>query len=375
MKRYLLAVCGLSPQVITETLYALHQEGRMVDGIRIITTRIGKAEINAHLMSPEDGAYYRLLKEYGVADATVEFSARHIITVTDEHGSELDDIITQDDSEKVLLACMEQAFQLTREPDTTVYFSIAGGRKSMGACLAVAAQCYGRSQDRMYHVLVSPEFESNRNFFYPPMKSRLIELRHPVTREPYHKETRYARITLAPVPFFSIRTQLTDRMLKTPETPQVLMLSLVRDERPELVINLRERKLVWKGHEVDLRPAWIALYAFFGSLKKQAECSRNDCRECADCYRSFVELAGQNDEIAKLYRQTGTSRDIEDMDGGGIIDLSQENFRGYRSKINKELERAYGNHDLAQLQIAAHGVRPNKKYGIPLHQDRISLIL
>ena len=347
----------------------------MVDGIRIITTRIGKAEINAHLMSPEDGAYHRFLKEYGVADATVEFSARHIITVSDDHGVELDDIVTQDDSEKVLLACMEQAFELTREPDSTVYFSIAGGRKSMGACITVAAHCYGRPQDRMYHVLVSPEFESNRNFFYPPKASRLIELRNPVTGEPYHKETRYARITLAAVPFFSIRAQLTDRMLKSPETPQVLMLSLVRDDRPELVINLRERKLVWKGREVDLRPAWISLYAYFGLVKKQAVCVRNDCRGCATCHRSFPELSGQNDEIAKLYRPTGTNREIEVMGEGGIVDLSQENFRVYRSKINMELERSYGNHDLAQLQIVAYGVRPNKKYGIPLDRDRIHLIL
>ncbi len=38
MKNTLLAVTGLSPQVITETLYALHQNNRKVDGIHVITT-------------------------------------------------------------------------------------------------------------------------------------------------------------------------------------------------------------------------------------------------------------------------------------------------------------------------------------------------
>ncbi|NLV24760.1 MAG: TIGR02584 family CRISPR-associated protein, partial [Deltaproteobacteria bacterium] len=41
MKTVLLAVCGLSPQVITETLYALHQQGRQVDAVRVLTTRQG----------------------------------------------------------------------------------------------------------------------------------------------------------------------------------------------------------------------------------------------------------------------------------------------------------------------------------------------
>ena len=42
MKNILLAVTGLSPQVITETLYALHQINRRVDAIHVITTRDGK---------------------------------------------------------------------------------------------------------------------------------------------------------------------------------------------------------------------------------------------------------------------------------------------------------------------------------------------
>ena len=41
----LLAVTGMSPQVITETLYALHQQGRsMPENIYIITTAIGKKQ-------------------------------------------------------------------------------------------------------------------------------------------------------------------------------------------------------------------------------------------------------------------------------------------------------------------------------------------
>lgn len=51
----------------------------------------------------------------------------------------------------------------------------------MSACLAVSAQCYARSQDRIFHLLVTPEFESSRDFCYPSPASRafgLSEARH-----------------------------------------------------------------------------------------------------------------------------------------------------------------------------------------------------
>jgi hypothetical protein len=65
MKRILFAVCGLTPQVITETLYALLQQGRVPDAIRILTTREGKNAITAALLNPVDGAYYRFIRDKG----------------------------------------------------------------------------------------------------------------------------------------------------------------------------------------------------------------------------------------------------------------------------------------------------------------------
>ena len=66
MRTTLLALCGLSPQVITETLYALIMEGKKPDAIKVITTREGKESINAHLLNPETGQFYQLLREFGI---------------------------------------------------------------------------------------------------------------------------------------------------------------------------------------------------------------------------------------------------------------------------------------------------------------------
>jgi len=236
MKNILLAVCGLSPQVITETLFALFQQGRKVDEIHIVTTRAGKEAINANLLNPCDGKYYKLLNDYAIDFHNIAFGHGYIHTITDKNGVELDDITDEEDNELLLKKCLELAFQHTADPETAVFFSIAGGRKTMSACLTLAAQFYGRRQDRLFHVLVSPEFESNRDFYYPPPESLAIELRDK-EGHPYFKETKYAKVTLAPMPFVSVRSQLTDDMLKTTKDPATLLLSLIREERPQLVID------------------------------------------------------------------------------------------------------------------------------------------
>ena len=63
MKNILLAVTGLSPQVITETLFALHQSNQRVDAIHVITTRDGKETIFANILAGKSGQYYRYLEE------------------------------------------------------------------------------------------------------------------------------------------------------------------------------------------------------------------------------------------------------------------------------------------------------------------------
>ena len=55
MRNILLAVCGLSPQVITETLYALFHEGREVHAVHLITTRPGRDKVLAELLAPKTG--------------------------------------------------------------------------------------------------------------------------------------------------------------------------------------------------------------------------------------------------------------------------------------------------------------------------------
>lgn len=376
MKRVLLAVSGLSPQIITETVFALHQQGRTPDAIRVLTTREGKSVIHANLLNSSDGHYYSLLKDYGISPESIDFSSRHLYAPTDQFGAEYDDIAGEEENERFLSLCMEHAFEATRDSDTEVYFSIAGGRKTMGACLTVAAQCYARPQDRIFHVLVTPEFESSRDFYYPPPVSVPLVLMDHKSRTPYTKETRYAEVSLIPMPFFSIRERLTDNHLKQPETPASLMLSLVREKKGELIIDMKSRKISWKGREMDLMPARMAIYAFFAFLKKGAECHAPACHGCESCTLPINLILDKDCNIAELYRKhLAPYRDHEGMSDSGIQGLTAENFNSYRNKINRDIENSFGASEARHLQITSHGRRPGVRYGMSLESERIRIVI
>ncbi|MCD6271348.1 MAG: TIGR02584 family CRISPR-associated protein, partial [Deltaproteobacteria bacterium] len=107
MKTILLAVTGLSPQVITETLYALHQSNCHIDAIHVITTRDGKEKIYTGLLGGKKGHYYKYLKEYGIPSDSIDFSHGNIHVVTDEYGVEAADIANESHNEQLLKKCME----------------------------------------------------------------------------------------------------------------------------------------------------------------------------------------------------------------------------------------------------------------------------
>lgn len=371
MKTVLLALCGLTPQVVTETLFALHQQGRTVDAIRILTTRAGKDACLANLLRAGEGQYYRYLEDYGRAADSIDFAPRHLRVVRGEDGTELDDLGSEDDSERFLRLCMETVFELTADPRTQVLFSIAGGRKTMGASLSLAAQCYGRPQDRIYHVLVAPgEFESCRDFYYPPKEPSTVAV---LTRDrrPCHMSTSQAEITLVPMPFFPLRQHLTPAMLRQPESPVALMLSLVREDRPCLIIDLPQKKLVWKGVECDVPPSLLAYYALLALHKQEVDCGRPRCTDCDTCFLNIGQILQKQDEMTRLYQRLTGREPVK----SGATGLDEEYVKQYRSKLNRLIRTVYGEYEARRLLIGATADRPGVRYGIGMERESIRVVM
>ena len=373
MKNILLAVTGLSPQVITETLYGLHQNARKVDAIHVITTRQGKERIYAELLAGGNGHYFRYLDEYGIKRAGIDFGHRNVHVISDENGNELPDIVSEEDNEHLLNQCRDLTFRFTRDRNTSVFFSVAGGRKTMSSCLTVAAQMYGRPKDRLYHVLVSPEFESNPDFYYPPKESKKIELRDR-KGQPILKETKFAEINLIHIPFVSIRERLSSDLLKEPGDPATLMLSLIKEETPRLTVNLITGKIAYKTLELDLMPERMALYAFFAMQRKNCRKESKSCSGCTDCFLDIQGVFGKQKEIKELYEKLCSTRPTEEMSDRGITNLSAENFNMYKGKIKQDLFKRFGAYALKDLEIASLGRRPNTRYGLRMDQHRIEIV-
>ncbi|MHA1974143.1 MAG: CRISPR-associated ring nuclease [Candidatus Hodarchaeales archaeon] len=66
MKNILISLAGLTPQVITETLYyltQLHSPPIEISEIFILTTSLGKEKIISSLLDRHDGKYFALLED------------------------------------------------------------------------------------------------------------------------------------------------------------------------------------------------------------------------------------------------------------------------------------------------------------------------
>jgi CRISPR-associated protein (TIGR02584 family) len=211
-RHILLCMAGLTPQVITETLYAVTQQRReRVDEIHVITTLSGRDKITSMLLDPQHGQFYAFCRDYHIDPASIKFDETMLKLLCAPDERMLDDIRTVDDNSYAADQICEIVRELTRAPDTRLHASAAGGRKTMSIYLTAAMQLFGRRQDRLSHVLVDEYFEMHTGFFNIPPTPREIEMtdRQGQVRR---LSTAQATIQLADIPFIRLRRVMSNWM-------------------------------------------------------------------------------------------------------------------------------------------------------------------
>jgi CRISPR-associated protein (TIGR02584 family) len=178
-RRVLFAVSGLSPQIITETIYALaissNEESRFVPTeIQVLTTTEGARRIRLALLSEQPGGFAGLRRDYKLPPIKFDESSLHIIT--DSSGTALQDIRTESDNQLVADAITEKIRAITSDDACALHVSMAGGHKTMCNYAGYALSLFGRKQDRLSHLLVSTPFESSYEFFYPTPYPHVISI-------------------------------------------------------------------------------------------------------------------------------------------------------------------------------------------------------
>lgn len=202
----LLAITGLAPQVVTETLYGIYTEGLdWPTHIEIITTELGSEQARLSLIV--DKQIQQLCSDYKLP--LPHFDVQDIYVVPDAHGQYVNDARTIDDQEALADFITQRVALLSQDPNTWIHASIAGGRKTMTFFLGYAMTIFARPQDRISHVLVSEAYESASDFFYPTPYSKSIK-----SRAGQMLDASKAVVTLAEIPFVSQRTLLNNTLLR-----------------------------------------------------------------------------------------------------------------------------------------------------------------
>lgn len=259
-RRILLAVTGLSPQIVTETLYAVAVTAPtpfVPTEIHLITTSEGADRARLALLSDDPGWFHRLRADYHLPP--IAFDSGHIHILRDAAGLPLADIRSPQDN----LLCADfiaaRVRELTVDPDTALHVSIAGGRKTMGFFLGYALSLFGRAQDRLSHVLVSEPFEASWDFFYPTPYEHVIE-----TASRKLADSRDARVTLADIPFVSLRHGLPVALLDGSAGFEATVNAARATLGPARIeIDLDTRLVRAAGREFPLPPAELAILTVF----------------------------------------------------------------------------------------------------------------
>lgn len=361
-RRVLLAVSGLSPQIVTETIYALakgaEQPSFVPTEVHLITTREGAQKAELSLLSGDLGWFHRLRVDLNLPEIT--FSRQQIHIIEDAMGRPMDDIRSQGDNRAAADFITAKVRSFTADPDCALHVSIAGGRKTMGFFLGYALSLYGRDQDRLSHVLVSEPFENNIDFFYPTPYSRVLK-----TRDERLYDAATAEVTLADIPFVSLRHGLPKALLSGQatfnESVQAARASLAP---PRLVLN-PDRRIVKAGSvTVKLPPAELALLSVFARRVVNGEGPLPAPPKEGDADTEWARLyIAEYERIVREIDNTGATMKalVRGMDGAY--------FSTRKTKLNDRLKAALGPAAHAYL-IQDGGVRP-RLFGLSLPADAV----
>ena len=349
----------MSPQIVTETTYALAVVGSpafVPTEVRLVTTQRGEELAAEMLLDARDGWFHRLRSDYDLPP--IEFDAKHIHVLTDASGKNLEDIRTPADNTAAADAITQLLCELTQDDSSALHVSIAGGRKTMGFYLGYALSLYGRRQDRLSHVLVSPPYESLRGFFYPTPGSTPIQ---PAHGQGDAIDARDGEVALAEIPFVRLREGLPKDLLDGKIRYHDAVEAAQRAIGPvELVIDLPAKRARAGGRVVSLPPAQLAFLAWLARRQKEGAgwlpCPVEDIpeQEYATAFlREYDVIVGPMG-----YRERTATRLGKGMD--------DKFFSQTKSRLHRCLTKALGGREAAAYLVGDRAEERRTVYGLDI---------
>ena len=369
MKNILLFSTGLSPQVVTESLYYHTQiKKKKIDSIHIITDNTGlKLMDNLFLW------YNKFLKEYKIKNQ-INFSKKNINILKGKNNKPLDDLKTIDDND----AATEQIFKviekLTNNDNSKLIVSVAGGRKTMSVIIGQALQFYAREYDQLTHVIVDDYIVGCPDFYYPTKKSNKISYKNKTFN------AKNVNIYLDQIPFIKLRN-ITKSIIPKKNQSFTSLISVAQEEIDSIEHKIKieitkNQDILINNKKIVLPNKPKAIYILF--LKYAKKTYKN--KEYSISIDDLLEKETL-DKYYKIYSALNKKKSVLTENEKITIDNTKLRNSSYtsawaqetRSKINRKLNEQLNPHEFALCRIASSGERNSTRYGISINPKNIHL--
>lgn len=380
MRNIMLFVAGTTPQIITETIWALHTEnGMSPDEIHVITTLQGARVAKSRLLG--EGHLQRLCGEIGISMPQIEM---HV--VPSQGGEQLEDVRNSADNVALANWVVSVVRSLAEKEDCRIIASLSGGRKTMGFYMGYAMSLLGRPQDELYHVMVSPDFERCRDFFF---KSEVPQILRAADGKALNSAN--ASIELARIPFLRLRGFIDEPILEaetvdfgvlTDKVQTALTPTVLSFDDMEAVIRFADREVMLEAQQYILlrtfakvrvfqRPGagpdglganhvgWLSIDDFIGAAGRGAHLFLEECEQSTLISEERTEF------FRATLRTTGSSK----KDRERLKNLFSPKISKLRSALRKGIADP-----VLRNEIALHraGSKPSR-YGLMLRPHQIEL--
>lgn len=203
----LIAAAGMSPAVLSETVWALAREEHPIipDEVVAITTTRAAKDIRRALI--ESGEWERLTHQIDTS-GRLRFGSAASIQIIGDGLRDFSDLTTAEENERAADFILRIVRQYSEDSSVRIIASIAGGRKTMGALLLSCMSLLGRDQDRVCHVLANDQYIRDHVGFLFPKNDQ---------------EAKHAKIKLADIPFIRVRGIYEKMLGKAPASYSALV--------------------------------------------------------------------------------------------------------------------------------------------------------
>ncbi len=346
----LLAVTGMTPAVLTETVWALakNQTPSIIPNrVVVVTTKRGKEHLERDLLATRgegQESLWQLLRSEILGQSVNAAGLlnldpiREISTPNPRTGRSepLEDFRSSDDNAAMADYVLEQVRGFVETPGVHLITSIAGGRKTLGALLYACMSLIGRETDRLTHVLVDEPFDSPQldpRFYFPEQQEQQLKLNGKTFI------AKQAEIDLGDIPFVPLRNLFERDLIKKPCSFTELVdrcrrkVNLAAKRNVKLTIWRSRREMEVNGVSIHTSNVQQVLMLFLADPAAAPACAQ------ITKFASAIEPL--RDFAKKLYAQRKPN-DFRDWRGEALIanDFDDQNLRRSLSELKDKLRTA-----------------------------------